>query len=79
MKEKRYFCDYWFGTGGSNTILFLFVFLPLIIITSVSSIISYKVLLSKYGNELDSYSESAYQYLDEIADNVIQEGNFIVK
>lgn len=74
MKEKRYFCDYWFGTGGSNAIPFLIILLSLIVITSVSSIISYNVILSKHGSELDSYSESTYQYLDEIADNVIQEG-----
>ena len=74
MKEKRYFCDYWFGTGGSIKIPFLIILLSLVVITSVSSIISYNVILSKHGNELDSYSESTYQYLDEIADNVIQEG-----
>lgn len=74
MKERRYFCDYWLGTGGSNWIKFLIILLSFIVITSVSSIIGYNVLLSKYGNELDSYSESTYQYLDEIADNVIQEG-----
>jgi len=72
MKEKRYFCDYWFSTKGSMKIPYLIIFLSLIVITSVSSIISYNVFLSKYGNELDSYSESTYQYLDEIADNVIQ-------
>lgn len=74
MKEKRYLCDYWFGTGGSNMIPFLIILLSFIVITSVSGIIGYNVLLSKHGNELDSYSESTYQYLDEIADNVIQEG-----
>lgn len=70
MKEKRYFCDYWFGTEGSIKIPILIMLLSLIVIT----FIIYNVLLLKHGNELDSYSESTYQYLDEIADNVIQEG-----
>lgn len=77
MKEKRYFCDYWFGTGCSGKIDRLIMFLSIIFITSIGSIISYNVLLSKHGNELDSYSESTYQYLDEIADDVIQEGTGI--
>lgn len=74
MKEKRYFCDYWSGNKGSIKIIYLIIFLSFIIISSISSIISYNVLLLKHGNELNSYSESTYQYLNEIADNVIREG-----
>ena len=37
----------------------------------------YNSYLTKYKNELDSYSESTYQHLNEIADNVIQEGGNI--
>lgn len=75
MKEKRYFCDYWFGRGGSNKIETLIIILSLIVITSIFCIIHYNVLL--HTNELDSYSESTYQYLDEIANEVIQEGKGI--
>lgn len=77
MKEKRYFCDYWFGTGGSVKIPIIIILVSLIVIILVSSLVCYNVLLSKHGNELNSYSESTYQYLDEIADNVIQEGTGI--
>ena len=43
----------------------------------VSGICIYNSNLPKYKNELDSYSESTYQHLNEIADNVIQEGGNI--
>ena len=40
----------------------------------IGGIISYNVLLSQYDNELNAYLESTYQYLEEVADNVVQEG-----
>lgn len=43
----------------------------------VSGIDIYNSYLTKYKNELDSYSESTYQHLNEIADNVIQDGGNI--
>ena len=53
---------------------YLIIFGSLVVIITIGSIISYNVLLTQNENELNSYSESTYQYLDEIADNVIQEG-----
>lgn len=52
-----------------------FLFSPLIGV--VSGIGIYNSYLTKYKNELDSYSESTYQHLNEIADNVIQDGGNI--
>lgn len=74
MKDKRYFCDYWFGKSESNKIETLIMVIAIIVIVVLGSIISYNVFVGKNSDELNSYSESTYQYLDEIADNVIQEG-----
>ena len=67
MKEKRYLCDY--IDAMSN---FLCIVYGLIAV--IGGIISYNVLLSQYDNELNAYSESTYKYLEEVADNVVQEG-----
>ena len=67
MKEKRYLCDYFDAMS-----IFLCVVYGLIAV--IGGIISYNVLLSQYDNELNAYSESTYQYLEEVADNVVQEG-----
>lgn len=67
MEEKRNFYDYWHGK----------ILLPIIgclMIGLISGVVIYNTLLSKYSNELDVYSESTYQYLEEIADSVVQEG-----
>lgn len=77
MKEKRYFCDYWFASKPSDKLPFLIIVLSLLLITFSSGIINYNLFWSKNGNALNSYYESAYTYLDEIADNVIQEGEGI--
>ena len=60
-------------------ILLLTISVPLFssLIGVVSGICIYNSYLTKYKNELDSYSESTYQHLNEIADNVIQEGGNI--
>lgn len=60
-------------------ILLLTISVPLFssLIGVVSGISIYNSYLTKYKNELDSYSESTYQHLNEIADNVIQEGGNI--
>ena len=59
--------------------LLLTISVPLFssLIGVVSGICIYNSYLTKYKNELDSYSESTYQHLNEIADNVIQEGGNI--
>lgn len=67
MEEKRNFYDYWHGKAMLPMISFF-------IIGLISGIVVYNTLLSKYNNELDAYSESTYQYLEEIADIVVQEG-----
>ena len=60
-------------------ILLLTISVPLFssLIGVVSGICIYNSYLTKYKNELNSYSESTYQHLNEIADNVIQEGGNI--
>lgn len=59
--------------------LLLTISVPLFssLIGVVSGIGIYNSYLTKYKNELDSYSESTYQHLNEIVDNVIQEGGNI--
>ena len=60
-------------------ILLIIISIPLfsLLIGVVSGNGIYNSYLTKYKNELDSYSESTYQHLNEIADNVIQEGGNI--
>ena len=74
MKEKRYFCDYWFGKSESTKREVLIMLSSLILITFLGSIISYNVIMSKHGYELNSYSVETYEHLDEIANNVIKNG-----
>lgn len=73
MKEKRYFCDYWFGRSGSMKRGTLIVISSLILIT-FGGIIGYNVIMSNHGYELNSYSVKVYEHLDEIANNVITKG-----
>lgn len=72
MKEKRYFCDYFDDSKSTRCIILILIF-SLILITFIS-IISYKVNMSKYEYELNSYSVETYEHLDEIANNVIKKG-----
>ncbi len=75
MKEKRYFCDIFFGIDEKIPHrldrLITFVFIGVLII---GSIFCYSYISKKFENELNSYSESTYVYLDEIANKVIEEG-----
>ena len=71
MKEKRYLCDYIDAMSIIQTIFFGIV---CVLIAVIGGNISYNVILSKYDNELNAYSESTYKYLEEVADNVVQEG-----
>ena len=73
-KEKRYFCDFFFEEIPSRKNLFLGLILSFLIPLIVGIIFSYNIFLTKYDNELTSYSENVYAYLDEIADKVIKEG-----
>lgn len=76
MKEKRYFCDYWFGraTRATSKKEVLIILSSLILIPLIGYIISYNVIMSNHGYELNSYFAETYEYLDEIANNVIKEG-----
>lgn len=71
MKEKRYFCDIWFGTGESFKRLYTISMVSALIILIVGCVVGYGIISLNYGYELDSYSESTYQHLIEIADNII--------
>lgn len=72
MKEKRYFCDYcnnFFNKLSSRT---LGIFL--IVTALLGFTISYVVILNTKEYEFAEYSAETYEYLDEIADTVIQPG-----
>ena len=72
MKEKRYYCDWALNSSKKDFCLFSKV-LPifLIVVTVVSSFIYYNIMMHNHIEDLEAYSENAYKYLDEIADNVI--------
>ena len=74
MKEKRYFGDYWFGKSKSFKLAILFILLSLIFILLIGSVISYNVIMSNYGYELNSYSVKTYEHLGEIANDVVKKG-----
>ena len=74
MKEKRYFCDYWNELNSNSFRVWLIIIVSIVIIVSISGIISYNLIMSEHGHELNSFSEDNNKYLDEIANNVIQEG-----
>lgn len=72
-KEKRYFVD-WFDCEGKCPSAFFqtsaIVLIPLIICI----IISCNMGMTKYGNELNSYSATTYNILESIATLTIKEG-----
>ena len=75
MKEKRYYCDWVLSKPDEESISLIKtrLFIPLIVVAVVSSIIYYNIMMHNHGERLfETYSESAYNYLDEIADNVIE-------
>lgn len=73
-KEKRYFCDLWDNQEDQLGIFGWGLVIGLVAIFLSSWSLSNKALESKYAGELNSYSEDTYQYLYDIADNVICEG-----
>ena len=77
MKEKRYFCDVWYGPAKKGEKISFVIVVALLGVILIGSFVNYRMLLSKHENELNSYSTSAYQYIDEIANEVIQEGEGI--
>lgn len=73
MKEKRYYCDWALSRSDekSNRLISKVLLISLVV-TAISSLIYYNIMMHNHGEDLEAYSESAYKYLDEIADNVIE-------
>lgn len=73
MKEKRYYCDWALSksTKKSDRLVIKVLFISLAVVTVVSSVIYYNIIMHNHSEDLEAYSESAYEYLDEIAYNVI--------
>ena len=71
MKGKRYFCDYWYGTGETNKIPIIIMILLFIVTVGVSIFIN----LSIYEDRINSNSEETYMYIDETANDTIKQGN----
>lgn len=76
MKEKRYYCDWalWALNSSNekdNRLVSKVLLISLVVVTAISSLIYYNIMMHNPGEYLEAYSESAYQYLDEITDNII--------
>jgi len=73
MKEKRYYCDWALSTSDKKDkrLFNKVMFISLVVVTVVSSVIYYSIIMHNHSEDLEAYSESAYEYLDKIADNVI--------
>lgn len=81
MKEKRYFCDWFFCTAEDNkenkalnSLFVKIVSVSIIVIEVVLSIIAYNIIFYKHHEELETYPESDYKYLDEVAEGFIDAG-----
>lgn len=75
MKEKRYYCDWILSPSDekSNHLFEKVVLISFVIVTAISSLIYYiNIIVHNYTEDLEAYYESAYKYLYEIADNVIE-------
>lgn len=77
MKEKRYFYDFVAAPLYTRQIVLLLIvpFTVVAIIASIIGNISYHLIMNKYSYELDTYSETTNEYLEEIANEVIKEGS----
>lgn len=75
MKEKRYYCDWALSSSNEKDqrLISKVLLISLIVVTAISSLIYYNIIMHNHNEDLEAYSESAYKYLDEIADNVIGE------
>ena len=73
MKEKRYYCDWALSRFDekSNRLISKVLRISIVVVTAISSLIYYNIMMHSHGENLEAYSESAYKYLDEIADKVI--------
>lgn len=72
MKEKQYLCDLSFSKE-ENSLVNKVMLISLVVVAVISSVIYYSIIRHNYSEDLEAYSESAYAYLDEIADNVISQ------
>jgi hypothetical protein len=77
MGEKRYFCD-WVNEPADvkyncfiDEPLLKFLTIVSVIVGVVGSVIGQYIFKQGYTENLETYYESTYKYLDEIADNVI--------
>ena len=78
MKEKRYFYDVMMDNEEPTkkqkvlrhlaTLILFFVVLP------ITCIVSYNITMYRYSHELNGYSSSKFERLEEIANIVIKEG-----
>lgn len=75
MKEKRYYCDWASrvlrGKGHEHNVYKKVLLIFTIVVVGISGFICYNIIMHNHGEDLEAYDESAYKYLDEIADNVI--------
>ena len=73
MKEKRYYCDWALNSCNKKSyhVIKKVVLVSFVLVTAVSSLIYYNIIMNNHGENLEAYSESDYEYLDEIANNVI--------
>lgn len=81
MKEKRYYCDWALNSSNDKKTAHAIVkvlLISLVVVTAVSSWIYYNIMIHEHGEDLEAYSKSTYEYLDEIANNVIEEGGINV-
>lgn len=75
MKEKRYFYDWLYEPRNAKERVW--TCLTLLITLLIGSIIFYNIRMYKHGEEVEAYSETAYQYLDEVATKVIHKNKGI--
>lgn len=75
MKEKRYFCD-WYNDVILNNKWF---YITVVCLCIISCIITYNVCKVKYNQEVANTSESDYEYLIDVINNIYdKDGNSII-
>ena len=80
MKKKRYYCD-WAMSKPSNRgihILLKLLFISFLVVTVVSGVVCYNIEKHNLNENFEKYYENAYNYLDDIADNVIEKNGINV-
>ena len=61
MKEKRYYCDWALSQPNekSNRLMSKVLLISLVVVTAISSLIYYNIMMYNHGEDLEAYSESA--------------------